>query len=76
TVLLVSDPYHDARIALMSRQLGLTAFVSPTRTSPIQGSAVFPYYAKETAEVSIGRVIGFRVLGRLEAGLGGPLGLH
>lgn len=76
TVLLVSDPYHDDRISLMAAQLGLTPFVSPTGTSPIRGGAVVPYFAKETAEVSVGRVIGFRILGHLEASLGGPFGLH
>jgi uncharacterized SAM-binding protein YcdF (DUF218 family) len=65
-VLLVSDPYHDDRIACIAGALGLEAYVSPTRTSPIQGGAVIPYFAKEVAEVSVGRLIGFRNLGRLE----------
>lgn len=59
-VLLVSDPFHDERISLMSDELGLTSFVSPTRTSPIRGHATIPYFLKETAEVSLGRIIGFR----------------
>ena len=62
TVLLVSDPFHDERISLMSQELGLTPFVSPTRTSPIRGLSVVPYFAKETVEVAIGRVVGFRRL--------------
>ena len=62
TVLLVSDPFHDEPISLMSQELGLTPFVSPTRTSPIRGLSVVPYFAKETVEVAIGRVIGFRRL--------------
>jgi uncharacterized SAM-binding protein YcdF (DUF218 family) len=61
-VLLVSDPFHDERIALMAGELGLTPYVSPTRTSPIRGVAVIPYFAKETLEVSIGRIVGFRRL--------------
>jgi uncharacterized SAM-binding protein YcdF (DUF218 family) len=61
-VLLVSDPFHDERIALMASELGLTPYVSPTRTSPIRGMAVVPYFAKETAEVALGRIIGFRRL--------------
>lgn len=75
-VLLVSDPYHNDRISLMATELGLTPYVSPTRTSPIRGGAVVPYFAKETVEVSIGRVTGFRVLARLESLFGGPFGLH
>jgi uncharacterized SAM-binding protein YcdF (DUF218 family) len=61
-VLLVSDPFHDKRIALMAGELGLTPYVSPTRTSPIRGLAVIPYFAKETVEVALGRIIGFRRL--------------
>ena len=61
-VLLVSDPFHDKRIALMAGELGLTPYVSPTRTSPIRGVAVIPYFARETVEVALGRIIGFRRL--------------
>jgi len=61
-VLLVSDPFHDERISLMAAELGLTPFVSPTRTSPIRGLSVLPYFAKETLEVAVGRVVGFRRL--------------
>jgi uncharacterized SAM-binding protein YcdF (DUF218 family) len=61
-VLLVSDPFHDKRISLMADELGLTPYVSPTRTSPIKGSAVIPYFLKETGEVAIGRIVGFRRL--------------
>ncbi len=61
-VLLVSDPFHDKRISLMADELGLTPYVSPTRTSPIKGNAVIPYFVKETGEVAVGRIIGFRRL--------------
>lgn len=61
-VILVSDPFHDERISLMADELGLTPYVSPTRTSPIRGWSVVPYFAKETIEVAIGRVVGFRRL--------------
>jgi len=61
-VLLVSDPFHNERIQLMAGELGLTSYVSPTRTSPIQGTARFSYFFKETLEVAVGRVIGFRRL--------------
>ena len=33
-VLLVSDAYHSLRIRLVAQERGLTAYVSPTRTSP------------------------------------------
>jgi uncharacterized SAM-binding protein YcdF (DUF218 family) len=67
-VLLVSDPFHDERIILMSDSVGLAPLVSPTATSPIRGTAVLPYYAKETLEVAVGRVIGFRRLSELTHG--------
>jgi uncharacterized SAM-binding protein YcdF (DUF218 family) len=62
TVLLVSDPYHDERIALMSKELGLKPYVSPTRTSPLGTRTELYNYAKETGEVAVGRIIGFRRL--------------
>ncbi|MBV8690516.1 MAG: YdcF family protein [Actinobacteria bacterium] len=62
TVLLVSDPFHSARIAAMAKELGLTPYVSPTRTSPIHGSSAVPYFGKETIAVAAGRIVGFRRL--------------
>jgi uncharacterized SAM-binding protein YcdF (DUF218 family) len=35
TLLLVSDPFHLARLKVEARRIGLAAYVSPTRTSPI-----------------------------------------
>jgi uncharacterized SAM-binding protein YcdF (DUF218 family) len=61
-VLLVSDPYHSLRIRLTSEELGLTAYVSPTRTSPVRGSRAFGKEMEEAAGVSVGRIIGFRRL--------------
>ncbi|HUQ40235.1 MAG TPA: YdcF family protein [Acidimicrobiales bacterium] len=61
-VLLVSDPFHSARIAAMASELGLEAYTSPTATSPIAGAEELPYLAKETVAVAVGRVIGFRRL--------------
>lgn len=65
SVLLVSDPYHSLRIRLVSQELGLTAYVSPTRTSPVQGSTVFVRELKEAAGIAAGRIIGFDRLLRL-----------
>lgn len=59
-VLLVSDPFHSARVGAMADELGLDASVSPTRTSPISGATELRYLAKETAAVALGRVVGFR----------------
>jgi len=38
SVILVSDPFHMLRLSILARRNGLTAFTSPTRTSPISSS--------------------------------------
>jgi uncharacterized SAM-binding protein YcdF (DUF218 family) len=38
TVVLVSDPFHMLRSLKMARDLGLSAYGSPTRLSPISGN--------------------------------------
>ncbi len=65
-VVLVSDPFHAARIDGIAGELGLEAATSPTRTSPIQGLSEFRHMLTETAQVGVARVIGFRRLVRLE----------
>ena len=65
-VVLVSDPFHAARIAGIASELGLTAATSPTRTSPIKGMSEFRHMVTEAAQVGVARVIGFRRLVRLE----------
>lgn len=64
-VLLVSDPYHMLRIQLVAEELGLTAYVSATRTSPVDGWTAFELHLKEAAGISAGRIIGFDRLLRL-----------
>ncbi len=61
-VLLVSDPFHSLRIRLIAQEVGLTAYVSPTRTSPVRGAQVFAKEIKEAAGISVARIIGFRRL--------------
>jgi uncharacterized SAM-binding protein YcdF (DUF218 family) len=65
-VVLVSDPFHAARIRGIATELGLEAATSPTRTSPIKGLSEFRHMVTETVQVGIGRVIGFRRLVRIE----------
>ena len=62
SVLLVSDPFHAARISAMASELGLDAHVSPTRTSPIGGASRWRHMGKETLEMAVGRIVGFRRL--------------
>jgi uncharacterized SAM-binding protein YcdF (DUF218 family) len=64
-VLLVSDPYHMLRAEGIAEEVGLTAFTSPTRTSPIKGANAFRRMMKEAAGVSLARVIGFERLKEL-----------
>jgi len=61
-VLLVSDPFHSLRIRLVAQELGLTAYVSPTQTSPVRGATAVIKELKEAVGVSLGRVIGFKRL--------------
>ena len=65
-VLLVSDPFHSERLVAISAELGMQGYTSPTRTSPIRGAATVPYFAKETAAVAAGRLLGFRRVAGIE----------
>jgi uncharacterized SAM-binding protein YcdF (DUF218 family) len=58
-VLIVTDPYHALRSRLIAEDHGLQAWVSPTRTSVVDGAESFGRHLKEAAGVAIGRIIGF-----------------
>jgi uncharacterized SAM-binding protein YcdF (DUF218 family) len=62
-VILVSDPYHALRTRGIAREVGLTPFTSPTRTSPQPN--VLSHQLKEAAGVALARFIGYRRLLRL-----------
>jgi uncharacterized SAM-binding protein YcdF (DUF218 family) len=66
-VILVSDGFHALRVRAMAKELGLTAYTSPSRASPIRGMRKLPYFVKETAAVSVGRVFGFRRVAGVDA---------
>jgi uncharacterized SAM-binding protein YcdF (DUF218 family) len=61
-VILVTDPFHAARVQAMAEELGLDSHVSPTRSSPIGGTRELKHFARETAAVAAGRIVGFRRL--------------
>ena len=65
-VLLVSDPFHAARIAAIASEVGLQGYTSPTRTSPIRGTSALKRMAQETVVVGTGQIFGFRRLVRIE----------
>lgn len=60
-VLLVSDPFHLARLRLEAHRLGFDALTSPTRTSPISrrfGTEV-EYLMREAAKLPVLLLRGF-----------------
>lgn len=61
-VILVSGPFHAARVAAIADELRLEARVSPTRSSPISGAAELRHLVRESVIVAAGRVVGFRRL--------------
>ena len=63
-VVLVSDPYHSARIKAVAKEVGLDAVTSPTRTSPIKGAAALRRLGEETIRVAAGRIFGYQLLDR------------
>jgi uncharacterized SAM-binding protein YcdF (DUF218 family) len=63
-VVLVSDPYHSARIEDIAHDVGLHAVTSPTRTSPIKGVGEWRRIFTETVRVAAGRVFGYARLDR------------
>jgi uncharacterized SAM-binding protein YcdF (DUF218 family) len=54
-VVVVSDPFHMLRVRLEARRHGLTAYTSPTRTSPISArlGRELPYLLAEAAKVLV-----------------------
>lgn len=65
-VVLVTDGYHALRVAAIAGDLGLNASVSPTETRLGQASEL-RQIVRETLAVSVGRVIGWNRLLRLDA---------
>lgn len=64
SLLIVTDPYHALRARLIAQDLGMEAFVSPTRSSPVQGSDDVIRHLREAGGVAISHVIGFAQLER------------
>jgi uncharacterized SAM-binding protein YcdF (DUF218 family) len=64
-VVLVSDPFHAFRIGEIGDEVGLDAVVSPTPYSAVSGERQWPFLLRETAGVSVGRLIGYRRLDNL-----------
>jgi uncharacterized SAM-binding protein YcdF (DUF218 family) len=54
-IVVISDPFHMLRVRLEARRQGLTAYTSPTRTSPISAHLTreMPYLLAEAAKVLV-----------------------
>jgi uncharacterized SAM-binding protein YcdF (DUF218 family) len=61
-VLIVTDPFHEYRSMAVATDVGLTPHPTPTRTSPIGGTAAIPYFLRTAAAVALGRIVGFQRL--------------
>lgn len=66
SVVLVTDGYHAFRVGAIADDLGLDAAVSPTETR-LSPTDELRQIARETVAVSLGRVIGWNRLLRLDA---------
>ncbi len=64
TVLAVTDPFHEYRAMAIASSQGLVPQPSPVPNSPTINHSLWRYYAKETLEVGVGRLIGY---GRLSS---------
>ena len=65
-VIVVSDPFHGKRLEEIADELDLEAHVSPTGSSPISGWSEARAMVRETVAVSVGRLIGYRRLMRVD----------
>jgi uncharacterized SAM-binding protein YcdF (DUF218 family) len=65
SVLIVTDPYHSLRSRLIAQDLGLVAYVSPTRTSPLRGASAVSRHVREALGVAVAHLIGLANLERL-----------
>jgi uncharacterized SAM-binding protein YcdF (DUF218 family) len=59
-VILVSDRFHMLRLRIIAGRLGMTAFTSPTRSSPIEASddKQWSYVLSESVKVPLTVVLG------------------
>ena len=60
SVLIVSDPFHMLRLAILARRLHMIPLLSPTRTSPISTRPVqqFRYVMAESIKAPFAMVVG------------------
>ncbi len=66
SVVLVTDGYHAYRVRAIARETGLDATVSPA-DSRLSASSELRHLLRETAAASVGRIIGWNRLFRIDA---------
>lgn len=59
SILIVTDPFHEDRSMAIATDVGLTPHPAPTQSSPINGTAVVPYFLSTAAAVALGRIVGY-----------------
>ena len=64
-MVLVTDDYHAYRVEAIAEEMGFDATVSPT-DSLLSGSKQLRQLVRETAAVSLGRIIGYDRLFRID----------
>ena len=62
SVLTVTDPFHEYRAMAIASDFGLVPYPSPVADSPTARYGLWRYYLKETLEVGVARVVGYRRL--------------
>lgn len=61
-VIAVTDPFHEYRAMATANAQGLTSYPSPVTSSAVSGASLWKFYAKETLEVSLARIVGYHTL--------------
>lgn len=61
-VLIVTDGFHEDLSMAIATDVGLRPAPVPAVDSPLRGTAVIPYFAKEAIGVAVGRIIGYQHL--------------
>ncbi len=62
TVLTVTDPFHEYRAKAIASAQGLSPQAAPVPSSPTIKSSLWYYYARETLDVAVGRIVGYSTL--------------
>lgn len=58
-ILVVTDPFHEDRSMAIATDVGLDPHPAPTRSSPISGASIVPYFLETAAGVALGRIVGY-----------------